>query len=111
MVSTIHTADGVRVMSRMPPRVLSSLSCSRFMLQELLLGAAAAGDVVEVDLLELLEALEPLVHGLEVGEHAAQPALVDVGHADAGRLLGDRLLGLLLGADEHHGAAAGRRCP
>ena len=76
-------------------------------LQQLLLGAAAAGDVVEVDLVELLEAVDPLVHGLEVGEHAAQPALVDVGHPDAGRLLGDGLLGLLLGADEHHGAALG----
>src|SRR3954454_983685 len=30
LVSTIHTADGVRVMSRMPPSVLSSLICSRF---------------------------------------------------------------------------------
>ena len=75
--------------------------------QQLLLRAAAAGHVVEVDLVELLEAVDPLVHGLEVGEHAAQPALVDVGHPDAGRLLGDRLLGLLLGAHEHHGAALG----
>jgi hypothetical protein len=47
------------------------------------------------------------VHGLEVGEHAAQPALVDVRHADAGRLLGDRLLRLLLGADEQDRAAVG----
>src|SRR4051812_42870321 len=31
LVSTIHTAEGVRVMSRMPPSVLSSLICSRFM--------------------------------------------------------------------------------
>src|SRR6185312_14737091 len=44
---------------------------------------------------------EPLVDGLEVGEHAAQPALVDVGHADPLRLLGDGLLRLPLGADEH----------
>ena len=75
--------------------------------EQLLLRHAALGDVVEVDLLELLEPLEPLVHGLEVGEHAAQPALVDVGHAHAGRLLGDRLLGLLLGADEEDRAAVG----
>ena len=76
-------------------------------LQQLLLGAAGAGDVVEVDLVELLEAVDPLVHGLEVGEHAAEPALVDVGHPDAHRLLGDRLLGLLLGAHEHDRAALG----
>ena len=57
--------------------------------------------------LELLEALQALVHGGEVGEHAAQPALVHVGHADAGRLLGDGLLRLLLGADEHDAAAVG----
>jgi hypothetical protein len=76
-------------------------------LQQLLLGLAGARDVVEVDLLELLEALQPLVHGLEVGEHAAQPALVDVGHAHARRLLGNGLLGLLLGTDEQHAAAAG----
>ena len=49
----------------------------------------------------------PLVHGLEVGEHAAEPTLVDVGHADALGLLGDGLLGLLLGADEEHVAAGG----
>src|SRR5882757_11232571 len=55
--------------------------------------------------LELLEPLQPLVDGLEVGEHAAQPALVHVGHADTGGLLGDRLLRLLLGTDEHDGAA------
>ena len=57
--------------------------------------------------LELLEALQALVHGGEVGEHAAQPALVHVRHADAGRLVGDGLLRLLLGADEHDRSAVG----
>src|SRR5690606_33859435 len=51
-------------------------------------------------------ALDALGDGAEVGEHATEPALVDVGHADAGGLLGDGLLGLLLGADEQHLAAA-----
>ena len=64
-------------------------------------------DVVEVDLLELLHALKALVHRLEVGEHAAEPTLVDVGHADALGLLLDRLLRLALGADEQDRAAAG----
>ena len=64
-------------------------------------------DVVVVDLLELGEATEPAVDGGEVGEHAAQPALVDEGHADARRLLGDGFLGLLLRADEQDRAALG----
>src|SRR6185295_19992152 len=40
-------------------------------------------------------------------ERAAQPALVDVEHRAAAGLLEHRLLRLLLGADEEHGAAAG----
>ncbi len=57
--------------------------------------------------LELLEALQTLVDSAEVGQHAAQPALVDVGHPDPGGLLGDGLLGLLLRTDEEDGAAVG----
>jgi hypothetical protein len=49
------------------------------------------------------------VHGLEVREHAAQPALVDEGHPHAGRLVVDRFLGLLLRADEEDGPAVGDR--
>ena len=104
-VSTIHTAEGTLAMSRMPPSVLASLSFSRRRMSSSFFVKAAARDVVEVDLLELLEALEALVHRLEVGEHATEPALVDVGHADAGGLLGDGLLRLLLGADEEDRAA------
>ena len=75
--------------------------------EQLTLGHAAGGDVVEVDLLELLEPLQPLVDGLEVGEHAAEPALVHVRHADALRLLSDGFLCLLLRADEQDAAAVG----
>ena len=74
--------------------------------EQLLLGAAGAGHVVEVDLLELLHAVQAGAHGGEVSEHAAQPALVDVGHADALGLLGHGGLGLLLGSDEQDVAAA-----
>jgi hypothetical protein len=52
---------------------------------------------------------DALGHGLEVGEHSAQPTLVDVGRA---ALLGvglDRVLSLLLGADEQHGSTVGDR--
>src|SRR3954454_18940178 len=60
-----------------------------------------------LEVLELLEALQPLEDGLEVGEDAAQPALVHVGHAHARGLLGDDLLRLALGADEHDRATVG----
>src|SRR5690606_29498711 len=65
--------------------------------------------VLEVELLELLHARETLGHGREVGEETAEPALVDVGLADARRLLCDRLLRLLLGSDEEDRAAVGDR--
>ena len=45
------------------------------------------------------------MHGLEVGEHPAEPTLVDERHVDPARLVGDGLLRLLLGADEHDRAA------
>ena len=59
--------------------------------------------------LELLEPADALLDGDEVGEHAAQPALVDVGLAGALASCIDRLLRLLLGADEQHAARRGRR--
>src|SRR5450759_4130853 len=70
--------------------------------QELLLRQAGGRDVVEVHRLQFLQLLDPLHHGVEVREHAAQPTLVHVGHPDTGRLLGDGLLRLLLGADEEN---------
>ena len=45
--------------------------------------------------------------GLEVREHAAEPALVHVRHAAGDGELGHRVLGLLLRADEHDRPAAG----
>ena len=50
--------------------------------------------------LELLEERDPLLDRGEVGQHPAEPALVDEGLAGPRRFLGDRLLGLLLRADE-----------
>src|SRR5699024_4948926 len=75
--------------------------------EQLLLRVPAGGDVVEVDLLELLEPLQTTAHRAKVGQHAAQPALVHVRHTHPGGLLGDGLLGLLLRADEQDGAAVG----
>ena len=57
--------------------------------------------------LVLLHLLHPGADGAEVGEHPAQPALVDVGHAALAGVVGDGVLGLLLGADEQDRAAVG----
>ena len=55
--------------------------------------------------LEVVQALDALVDRLEVRQQAAEPAVVDVRHAGLlGRVL-DRVAGLLLRADEQHGAA------
>jgi len=67
-------------------------------------------DLELADLLLALE-LEHLADALgdsaEVGEHAAEPTLVHIGHVAAVSGLADRVLGLLLGADEQDGAAIG----
>src|ERR1700739_4169747 len=94
LVSTTQTADGTFAMSRIPPRLRSSLFFSRVSIKISFLGPAPdpAGLLHR---LELLEALQAFVHRGEVGEHATQPALVHVRHADAGRLGCDRRLRLL----------------
>src|SRR5690606_13328772 len=55
-------------------------------------------------LLELLPPLDRLADRLEVRQQAAEPALADVRHPAAGRLLGDRLAGRALRADKEHDA-------
>ena len=57
---------------------------------------------------QLVQPLDALGDGLEVGEQTTQPALVDVRHAAGLRGLLDRVAGLLLRAHEQHGAAASR---
>ncbi len=54
---------------------------------------------------EVVEALDPLRHRVEVGEEAAQPALVHVRHAAAVGPFLDGVGRLLLRADEEDGAA------
>ena len=70
--------------------------------EQFLLGAAGTGNIVEVNKLKLAQTRDTLGNGLEVGEHAAKPTLVDVRHANALSLLLDSGLGLLLGADEEN---------
>ena len=95
----VHVADAAKGLGELVHLAL--------LLQELFLRQSGAGNVAVVEALELLHLGDPLADRAEVGEHAAQPALVHEGHADAGRLLGDRFLGLLLGADEQDLAALG----
>ncbi len=77
------------------------------------LGRFLLGHALEVAVLlarlELLHETDALLDGHEVGQHAAQPALVDVGHVGPRGLGGDGLLGLLLGAHEQDLLAAGDR--
>ena len=51
--------------------------------------------------LKLLETLDRGAHGTEVGQHAAQPAMVDEWHTAAQGFFLDRLAGGALGADKH----------
>ena len=73
--------------------------------ENFLLGAALVAVLTLVHCLKLLHALQTLGNGLEVGEHAAQPAVVDVRHTDAGCFLSNCFLSLLLGTNEQDGAA------
>ena len=53
-----------------------------------------------LDVFEILEALDRLADGEAVGEHAAEPAVVDVVLAGGFRGFADGVLGLALAADE-----------
>ena len=76
--------------------------------QAFLFGQAA--DLARLaQLLEAIQFLDTGIHGGPVGEHTAQPALGDIGHATAERLFLDGFLRLALGADEQHRAAIGDR--
>ena len=57
--------------------------------------------------LEIAQPAEAALNRREVGEQAAEPALVHEEHAAALRFLGDDVLGLALGADEQDRAAFG----
>jgi hypothetical protein len=54
---------------------------------------------------EVREALDRAADGLEIGEHAAQPTLVDVGHVATLRFFLHSFARGTLGADEQHLAA------
>ena len=56
---------------------------------------------------KLLHMAYPLANSLEIGQHPAEPALVDIGHAAGLSLLLDGTFGLALGADKQDRPALG----
>src|SRR6185369_3202920 len=76
-------------------------------LKHLLLGEA--GGVARKLLLKALQAFDRIGDGFPVGEHSSEPAMVDEMLAAGLSTLGDRILGLPLGADEQHLSATGDR--
>src|SRR6185436_7998477 len=74
-------------------------------LEHFLLGEASG--VARQLLLKAFEALDRVGNGLPVGQHAAEPAMVDEVLTRRASRLGHRVLGLPLGADEQNLAAAG----
>ncbi len=55
---------------------------------------------------QLMKTLDAVGDRAPVGQQPTEPAVVDVRHADAARLVANGVLRLLLGADEEHGAVA-----
>ena len=106
LVSSTKIASGRLVRPRRPPRLRCSFSSSRVSSSASFFGIASnsPGRLHALVLEHLGDALGDRV---EVGEHAAEPALVDVGHAALLGVAAHRVLRLLLGADEHDHAAAG----
>ena len=93
----LHVGDAVEVEHQPVELVLEALRLLLRHRLELSLLLQAA---------QLLQPLDALLDGAEVGQHAAHPAAVDEVHAAARGLGLDGLLRLLLGADEQHRPAA-----
>ena len=71
------------------------------MLHDFLLGKHVEGAVF-LHLLQLSQTVNAGAHCLEVGQHAAEPAGVDIVHAHARGLFTDSIRSLLLGADKEN---------
>ena len=97
--STTNSASGKPPMSFIPPRLRCSFSMVRRFSQRLLLGQHLERAVVGLRL-KFLEVQDRLPDRLVVGQHATEPTLVDVGHADAFGLFPDDLCSGALGADK-----------
>ena len=93
----LHVLDAAEVGLELGQVGLGGHALARRQQRELALGGVA---------LEIVQALDAQRDRLEVGQQAAEPAMVDVGHAGVLRDLLDGVARLLLGAHEQHGAAA-----
>ncbi len=98
----LHVADALQVALELLELAPDD---ERFLLRH---GLEVAGCAHALVLLHLLHALRDR---LEVGEHAAEPALVDVGHAALLGVRPDRILRLLLRADEQDRAVVRDEIP
>ena len=93
----LHVLHAAEVGAQLGEVGLGGHALARGQQPELALGLVA---------LEVVQAPDALVDGLEVRQQAAEPAVVDVGHAGGLGDVLDGVAGLLLGADEEHDAAA-----
>src|SRR6185437_2821209 len=93
---TVHVLDAAE---RSLQLVALTTTGQHFVLDQLLEAAIGLGRF------QLLQARNGLLHGTEVGQHAAEPARGDERHAGACSLFGQRLARRTLGADEQDGAA------
>ena len=94
----LHALDAGKVGRKM---LALPLQLDDFLLGQQVI-APVGGHVVE-----FLKALHRLLHRYPVGEQPAQPAAVDIGHATAVGLFGNRVLRLALGPDKQHQLALG----
>ena len=74
--------------------------------QRFLLADAIIGSVLRHGL-EFFEPFDGLPDSLVISEHAAQPAVIDEGHAAAHSVFHDGCLGRSLGTNKQHGATIG----
>ena len=93
----LHVLHAAEVGAQLGEVGLGGHALARRQQRELALGLVA---------LEVVQAPDALVDGLEVRQQAAEPAVVDVRHAGGLGDVLDGVAGLLLGADEEHDAAA-----
>src|SRR6266404_887751 len=101
LVADVDDEQGIRQAGELLDAAERALQFRQLALQaERLFLRDALEAAVQRHLFHLLEALDRLLHGLEVGEHAAEPAMVDVRHGAALRLLPQDVARLPLGAHE-----------
>ena len=107
----VHDHHGIRQSAHFadPAERAKQLHALTLQVQHLLLREVAL--IFLQPLFHLLQAVDGFRDRLPVGQHAAEPALVDVVLTASQGVFFDRALGLPLGADKQHAASAGRDFP